>query len=155
MKLKGVFIMQFLFYLNRSISVKILLVMIVFDTIFGILRAVKERKVNSAIGIDGMIRKVGMIMSIIFLGLVDYITELNLVGFIPQEVLEIFGIETVGISTLFNLLFIVFEFLSVIKNMILCKLPVPIKFQKKLEEIFLKYTKELPEKESEEIEQTE
>lgn len=37
---------------------KVLIIVIALDTIFGILRALKQRKVNSSIGIDGIIRKV-------------------------------------------------------------------------------------------------
>ena len=44
-------------------------------------------------------------------------------------------------------LFIVFEILSVFKNMIKCKLPIPKKFQKKLEEIFKEFTGEMDTKE--------
>ena len=57
--------------LLENISFKLLLIFIVFDIIFGILRAIKEKEINSTIGIDGMIRKVGMIISTIFLFLVD------------------------------------------------------------------------------------
>ena len=53
--------------LLENISFKLLLIFIVFDIIFGILRAIKEKEINSTIGIDGMIRKVGMIISTIFL----------------------------------------------------------------------------------------
>jgi len=145
--------MQFILSLQNNLSVKILLVMVAFDTVFGILRAIKEKKLNSSIGIEGMIRKVGMIMSIIFLGLLDYITELNFIGFLPEGLKEFINIESIGISSLFNMLFIVFEFLSVLKNMLLCNLPIPVKLKEWLEDIFEKYTKELPvEKESEEIE---
>ena len=46
---------------------RIIIVMIIFDTIFGILRAIKERKINSCVGIDGMIRKARNVIFIIFL----------------------------------------------------------------------------------------
>ncbi len=36
---------------------KLLLVFIAFDIFFGVLRAIKERKFNSCIGINGLIRK--------------------------------------------------------------------------------------------------
>lgn len=50
--------MVYLQNLINQDTVKILIIVIVLDTIFGILRAIKEKKVNSAIGIDGIIRKV-------------------------------------------------------------------------------------------------
>lgn len=138
--------MQFISYLLNNEAVKVLIVFVVLDTIFGILRAIREKSINSAIGIDGIIRKVGMLISILFLSLVDYITSINLIGFIPSQIREFVGIETIGISALFNLLFIIFEALSVLKNMILCKLPIPKKLQEKLEEIFNEFTGEIKEK---------
>ena len=50
--------MQFISYLLNNEAVKILIIFIVLDTIFGILRAIREKSINSAIGIDGIIRKV-------------------------------------------------------------------------------------------------
>ena len=138
--------MQFISYLLNNGAVKVLIVFVVLDTIFGILRAMREKSINSAIGIDGIIRKVGMLISILFLSLVDYITSINLIGFIPSQIREFVGIETIGISALFNLLFIIFEALSVLKNMVLCKLPIPKKLQQKLEEIFNEFTGEIKEK---------
>lgn len=138
--------MQFISYLLNNESVKVLIVFVGLDTIFGILRAIREKSINSAIGIDGIIRKVGMLISILFLSLVDYITNINLIGFIPSQIREFVGIEMIGISALFNLLFIIFEALSVLKNMVLCKLPIPKKLQQKLEEIFNEFTGEIKEK---------
>ena len=62
--------------LYNNVGIKLLIVVIVFDTIFGILRAIRERSLNSTIGIDGIIRKAGMILSIIFLTLIDYLINL-------------------------------------------------------------------------------
>lgn len=49
--------MDFLKNLFSGTGIKILFIVIVLDLIFGILRAIKEKSVNSCIGIDGMIRK--------------------------------------------------------------------------------------------------
>lgn len=143
--------MQFFSALLNNSGVKVLVVVIVLDTIFGILRAIKEKSINSAIGIDGIIRKVGMLICILFLNLIDYITKLNLIGFIPEVAREYIGIETIGVSTLFNLLFIIFESLSVLKNMVLCKLPIPKKLQQKMEEIFKEFTGEIKPKKLEDL----
>lgn len=138
--------MQFLSSLMNNDSVKVLLVFVVLDTIFGVLRAIREKSINSTIGIDGIIRKVGMLICVFFLNLIDFIVEINLIGFIPETIREFIGIENVGISTLFIILFIVFEVLSVLKNMVLCKLPIPKRLQEKLEEIFKEFTGEIKEK---------
>lgn len=137
--------MQFFYYILNLAFVKVLVIVITLDTIFGILRAIRERKINSNIGIDGIIRKVGMLISIIFFYLIDYESGINLIGFIPKEVLEILPLKEIGIGILFNLLFVVFELLSIMKNMIKCKLPIPKSFQKFLEKILNQFTTELKE----------
>lgn len=135
--------MQFFNMVINDNFVKVLIITIVLDTFFGILRAIREKKINSNIGIDGTIRKVGMIVSILFFYLIDYEAKLNFIGFIPKDTLEILPIKEVGIGLLFNLLFLVFEILSVMKNMIKCKLPIPKKLQLFLEKILNEFTNEL------------
>ena len=43
---------------------EILLIAVALDTILGVLRAIKEHKFNSCVGIDGAIRKVAMLLSV-------------------------------------------------------------------------------------------
>lgn len=133
----------FLWLLLDNKSVKILIIVIALDTIFGILRAIREKTVNSAIGIDGIIRKVGMLICVFFLGLIDLIIKVDLIGFIPQDLKNYLSFEKVGINDLFMLLFIVFEILSIFKNMILCKLPIPRKLQQLLENVMKEFTSEI------------
>lgn len=135
--------MEFFNNLLNNDGVKILCIVIVLDTIFGILRAIKERSVNSAIGIDGIIRKVGMLVAIFFLALIDLIINLDLIGFIPETLKNYLNLGQVGICDIFDILFIVFEILSIFKNMILCKLPIPIKFQEFLENVMKEFTGEI------------
>ena len=137
---------EFLQGLINQQGVQILIIVIVLDTIFGILRALKENSLNSTIGIDGIIRKVGMLICIIFLSLIDTIVSINFIGFLPDEIKQFIHIEQIGIADLFNALFIVFEALSILKNMILCKLPIPKKFQEFLEKIMKDFTGELKNK---------
>lgn len=124
-------------------GVQILIVVIVLDTIFGILRALKEKSLNSTIGIDGIIRKVGMLICIVFLSVIDTIVSINFIGFLPEDIKQFLHINQIGIADLFNALFIVFEALSILKNMILCKLPIPKKFQEFLEKIMKEFTGEI------------
>lgn len=128
-------------------SLQILCVVIVLDIIFGILRAIKERKLNSCIGIDGMIRKVGMLITIIVLSVIDYLVNIDFIGFIPEEIKTIVNIKKIGITEVFNLLFIIFESLSILKNMVLCKMPIPVKLQKFLEKVMKEFTEEIKESE--------
>ena len=137
---------KFISLLNND-GMKVLIVVIVLDLILGILRAIREKSINSCIGIDGMIRKVGMLIVIVFLTIIDSIIHLDLIGFIPETLRNSLKLGKVGISCLFNILFIIFEILSIFKNMILCKLPMPKKFQLFLENVMKEFTGEIKEKE--------
>lgn len=122
---------------------KSLILFIVFDVIFGILRAIKEGSVNSTIGIDGIIRKCGMLLSIILCIIVDNIVQIDLISFIPEEIKTYLNISSVGVTFLFNSLYIVFEILSIMKNMIKCKLPIPKKLKTLFEKILKEFTNEM------------
>lgn len=144
--------MMFFNSLLNSNGFKVLLVVICLDVFFGILRAIKQKKLNSSIGIDGIIRKCGMLVSTIFIKMIDFIVDLDFLGFIPLGVKEVLNIQNqFGIGSLFALLFIIFEALSVLKNMVICKLPIPKKLQKWLEKALHEFTTEIKD-ESEEIE---
>ena len=128
--------------LAQNSCFKLLIIFVVFDTTFGILRAIRERKINSCIGIDGMIRKSGMILSSLFLYIIDRLIDINFLGFIPDSFLNLVGIDSVGIGELFGILFIIFEALSVLKNMYKCKMPIPKKLNEWLEKVLTEFTKE-------------
>lgn len=141
-------IIEFLKTLIAHKSIKILIIVIILDTVFGILRAIREKSINSTIGIDGIIRKCGMLISILFLALIDYVVEINFIAFLPQEVKTFLNVDKIGIAFLFDVLFIIFEALSILKNMIKCKLPIPKKLQEFLEKIMKEFTTELSTKTS-------
>lgn len=48
-----------------------LIVWIIFDIVTGLLRAMKDRVVNSSINYDGLIRKAGELVGVVFLTFVD------------------------------------------------------------------------------------
>lgn len=135
--------MNYVYNLMNCDGFRVLIIVIVLDIIFGILRAIREHSLNSCIGIDGMIRKFGMLVTIFFMYLIDSIVQINFIGFIPEEIRQAIKIENIGISELFNMLFIVFEILSIFKNMVLCKMPIPIKLQEFLEEVLKEFTGEI------------
>lgn len=139
-------IIPFLQNLISNNIFKVLLVTILMDVIFGVLRAIREHKTNSAIGIDGIIRKVGMLVSIVCIAVIDYIVNINFIGFVPEAVRQTINIDKIGLASVFNFLFIIFEFLSVLKNMVKCKLPIPKKIQTFLEKALKEYTDELDSK---------
>lgn len=126
-------------------GVQLLIIFIVLDVIFGVLRAIKERKLNSTIGIDGIIRKVGMIITISVSILVDMIVRVDLIAFIPENIKDVLGLSKIGVSMIFNILYIIFEILSIFKNMYRCKLPLPKKLKVFLEKMLKEFTSEIKE----------
>lgn len=103
---------------------QLLAIFIIMDIIFGCLRAVREKTFNSSVGINGMIRKAGMMISVICMCWVDSVIQLNLIGFVPEAIRNYLPIEKVDTMTFFAIIFCVYEILSVLKNMTLSGLPV-------------------------------
>ena len=122
--------------------IQLVIIAVIIDTLFGVLRAIKEHNFNSCFGINGAIRKCGMIISIMLLVVVDYITNFNMIGFLPDEVRQYIG-SSIGISGFFAILYIAYEVVSILKNMALCGLPVK-KLWLYVKTFLSKYTDELP-----------
>ena len=122
-------------------------ILIVADTVFGCGRAIKERILNSSFGIDGAIRKVSMLLSLVFCACIDLIISIDLLPLFPEQLNNVITkylyIPHLGLAEFFSLLFIMYEMVSVLKNMYLCGLPVKgvYGFIRKL---LTKYTNELP-----------
>ena len=136
-------IKDFIALLKGSRSLKALIILTVLDVFFGILRAIKDKDTNSTFGINGLIRKTGMLVSVILLLLLDVVVSLNFIGFLPKEILNYMPFEFVGISTLFSIMFVIFEALSVLKNMYQCGLPIPKKLQVLLKRLLKEFTSEV------------
>ena len=131
--------------LYGNIFARALLIAICADMIFGSLRAIKYRKWNSAVGIDGGIRKVGMAAAVLLLTLVDMLLNVNLIGWVDAEVsaaLSAAGIVKLGITELFAFLFTLYEATSILKNMLLCGLPIPAGLRDKAAKWLEKMTEE-------------
>ena len=127
--------------------IQIMVIFIVLDVIFGILRSFREHKTNSTIGIDGIIRKIAMMFTIACCIVLDYIVEIDLIGFIPETIKQSINIGRVGTADLFALLYCLFEVLSIFKNMFKIGLPLPKKLKKWLEKILKEFTNEVKEEE--------
>jgi toxin secretion/phage lysis holin len=139
--------------LSSNSFVKILLIAVALDTILGVLRAIKEHKFNSCVGIDGAIRKAGMLLSVGFLMATDVIMHINVLGMVPEKYVQILGIDKMGICEFFSLLFILYELVSILKNMTLCGLPVPTKIKKWIQKFLDDMTEELPKEAAQELHQ--
>lgn len=134
---------QFIDAAAHNKIIQLVVLAIVCDTIFGVLRAVKEKKFNSCAGIDGAIRKVGMLISLVFMLAIDVLVKVNLIAFIPESVRTYLGLTTVGVAEFFSLLYIAYEVVSILKNMTLCGLPIKGIWEK-VRAFLTKYTEELP-----------
>lgn len=139
--------------LSSNSFVKILLIAVALDTILGVLRAIKEHKFNSCVGIDGAIRKAGMLLSVCFLMATDVIMHINVLSMVPEEYVQLLGIDKMGICEFFSLLFILYELVSILKNMTLCGLPVPTKIKRWIQKFLDDMTEELPEEAVQELNQ--
>lgn len=139
--------------LSSNSFVKILLIAVALDTILGVLRTIKEHKFNSCVGIDGAIRKAGMLLSVCFLMATDVIMHINVLSMVPEEYVQILGIDKMGICEFFSLLFILYELVSILKNMTLCGLPVPTKIKKWIQKFLDDMTEELPKEAVQELHQ--
>lgn len=128
-----------------NLIVKLLLLAVCADMIFGSARAVKERHWNSSVGIDGAVRKAGMVASIVLFSIMDMVLSVDLLSWLPVEakdVLDSIGIQKAGCTELFGFLYVLYEATSVLKNMLLCGLPVPAGIREKLSSWLDKMTDE-------------
>lgn len=141
--------------LSTNLFIKLVIVAVVMDTIFGASRAIKQHKFNSSVGIDGAIRKISMLVSLVFLVIVDMMVKINLIGFIPQEARDYLpeSINTIGLAEFFSILYLCYEIVSILKNMTLCGLPVK-KLWQWVRGFLGKYTEELPDTEEQDAEQS-
>ena len=131
-------------FLEANTFFIILLYAELLDIVLGVLRAIKEHKFNSCVGIDGTIRKVAMLLSVVFLMFIDSVIKIDFLFMIPEEYLAIVGSSRVGVCELFCLLFISYEVVSILKNMTLCGLPVPVKVRNFVQKFLNDMTEELP-----------
>lgn len=120
--------MTIIMELMKTISVntmfRLVAFAVMFDTFFGFLRSIRQHCFNSCFGIDGAIRKISMLVSLVFLAIIDIVVHINIIGFIPKEILEYLPFEFIGLMEFFALLYIAYEAVSILKNMYLCGLPV-------------------------------
>ena len=136
-------------YLHQHTTIIIVAVAIIFDTLLGFFLSIKDKKTYSSIGIDGMIRKASMLACIVFLVCLDFILHINIIGWLPEQILQIFKIvhmDNIGISDVFSVLFVVFELLSILKNWALMGLPMFKGVNVWIEKFLETFTEELPKK---------
>lgn len=127
----------------NNIIFNILIITVVLDVFLGSIRALKYKTWNSTFGINGILRKTSMIGSSVFLIILDSILNIDLLFFIPNNILEVLKLNKVGIFELFGIMFILYEITSILKNMVLCGLPIPNRIRKMIQRILSELTEEL------------
>ena len=135
MQMVNAFLIRFFTALMGNVFIQLLLIAVCADMVFGSLRAAKYRKWNSAVGIDGAIRKAGMLACVLLFTAIDMMMHVDVLGWLPADVrnvLDSCGVVKMGVTGLFALLFVLYEATSVLKNMLLCGLPVPAGLREKL-----------------------
>lgn len=128
-------LVRFVYALMGNVFIQLLLIAICADMVFGSLRAAKYHCWNSAVGIDGAIRKAGMLACVLLFTAIDMMMHVDVLSWLPAEarnVMDACGVVKMGVTELFALLFILYEATSVLKNMLLCGLPVPAGLREKL-----------------------
>lgn len=126
----------------NNIIFYLLIITILLDIFLGSLRALKEKKWNSTVGINGILRKTAMIGSSIFLIIIDSILKIDLLFFIPKEITHTLKLNEVGIFELFGIMFMLYEITSILKNMVKCGLPIPKKIKQTIEKLLNNLTSE-------------
>ena len=119
---------------------------IVFDTIMGCCRAATQHEFNSSFGINGGIRKAGMLISLVFLMSFDVLSGFNILKFIPEGYREIWGSPKIGTGEFFAALYFANESISILKNMYILGIPMPAWMKTRLEKFLKEMTGELKEK---------
>src|SRR5699024_137763 len=88
----------------------ILLGFVFFDVVTGLLRAGKDRKLNSSVNFDGLIRKVGILLGVVFLTFIDiYLGTDGLITKTGVGFLILY--ETISILENFKLIAVDFDFI--------------------------------------------
>lgn len=131
-------------FVNNKPMATVLLIAIIVDIIFGVLRAMKQKVLNSTIGNGGLIKKCAIILCVIFLMFVDFILHIDVINWLPQDVAKFLGLEYIGLATFFSIFFIIFELLSIIKNMEMLGIPMPKFIRNLLEQTIENLNKDEP-----------
>ena len=95
MEMVNEFIVRLLAAMVNNIFVDLLIIAVCADMLFGTLRAAKYRCWNSAIGIDGAIRKAGMLASVLLFTLMDMLLHVDILAWLPADVRTV--MDTVGV----------------------------------------------------------
>lgn len=133
----------FLSELRNNVWLQTAALWVVFDTIMGCCRAAYQHEFNSSFGINGGIRKAGMLISLVFLMSFDVLSGFNLLKFIPEQYRTVWNCPKIGTGEFFSALYFAYESISIMKNMYKLGIPMPKWMKQKLEKFLKDMTGEL------------
>lgn len=116
-----------------STVIKLVMILTVFDAIFGVLRASKERRLNSTIEINGIIGKISLIISVLFLYFIDIVINVNVTTLVPDVIVSYLKLPEVGLAEFFGIVLSLFELTSIMNNLNCIGLPIPKRLREKIE----------------------
>lgn len=133
----------FLDELRNNVWLQAAALWVVFDTIMGCCRAAYQHEFNSSFGINGGIRKAGMLISLVFLMSFDALCGFNILKFIPEQYRVIWNCPKIGTGEFFSALYFAYESISIMKNMYKLGIPMPKWMKQKMEKFLKDMTGEL------------
>ncbi len=86
-------------------------------------------------GLDGFIRKIGIVSCVMGLRAIDTVLQADLFGFLPveaQNALSTVGLTNAGFMEFFGIIDIMYECTSILKNMVIVGIPIPKGLQAKI-----------------------
>ncbi len=128
--------------MSTSTIVRLISILIVGDVVFGVLRACKEKTINSTIGIDGIIRKVAILLSVIILYFTDVLLNINVISLLPNDVINALHLPEIGLAEFFGMVLSSFELISIISNYEAIGLPMPRKLKNLIQKFLNDMTQE-------------
>lgn len=135
------------FYTEDFFFLDILMLMCILDGVIGSISALQQHRFNTYKSISGLLTKFKMIISVLLLMVLDILVNVNLISFVPKEIIKLFPFDIIGISDLFAIIYIFNEILSVFKNMYLSNMPIPKGVRNMIEDILKRMTEDRPENE--------
>lgn len=115
-----------------------LALLITFDYVTGYTDAFLRKKVDSTVGIDGLIRKGSIIFAAIAFIAFDAITGFDVMAILPNEIKEytsMFGVAQFGLAEILIIGFCLNELTSVFENLNKLGIPLPKFITKRLNKI--------------------
>lgn len=120
------------------VGLTIVAFLMICDVLSGLFKSIAQKRgVNSTIGINGLIRKAGVLLALLVFIVIDSFISLNFAAMVPNELLAAFNLENaqVGLSHVMLVFFGLFELTSLFENLGEIGVPIPsfiIKFVEKL-----------------------